>query len=1749
MTGTPVVVKLLRNEHPTPLQLARLRHEHEVLAGIDDPHIVKSRGLLQHGHGLALVLEDVGENSLDHVIASGTADLGRRLELAVSLARTVAAVHRHRVIHKDIKPHHFFIRNDAPDTTALIDFGLATSLAQRVQAAAKVTELEGTLAYIAPEQTGRMNRVVDWRSDLYSLGVTLYELFTERLPFDTKDPLELVHSHIARNPTAPAKIRTGLPAPLSDIILRLLAKSAEDRYQSAVGVQRDLERCLELVRSNQQSQAFVLGADDDSGEFAIPQKLYGRERELARLGELLAHTREGEKGLVLLRGTAGVGKSALVHELRRSLVADGYFVTGKFDFLGTSVPYAPLGHAFRELVQSVLAEPPAVLEQRKRALLDAVGPNGRLLIELVPELEWVIGPQPEVAALGPGESQDRFELLFVEFLRAFASRQHPLILFLDDLQWADAGSLRLLQHALSASGLEGLLVLGAYRDNEVSPAHPLSLMLDELAKAGASIHQLQLEPLALDHVASLLCDTLHCSANAADEFATILLEKTLGNPFFVNQFLITVHRDGLLTYAPESRVWQWDLAQIRSRLATDNVVDFMMERLRELPSETQAMLHIAACIGHEFDDQTLATVSQRSRNTVMEQLWSAVQQGFLVPLDSNYRYAEETNGTSDSQGSAALNAAYRYLHDRVHQAAYTLLDEDRRAEMHVKIGRFLLARAGGKPADRELFEITDHLNRGRKLIDTPEEILALARLNLSAALKARNGSAPEVAVRYVDCALDLLGESSFESHFELAWPAHMLKAECSFLVGNLDEAMRITDVMERHAQTTLQKVDACNLHIALLTKSGRLPEACEKTAATLAIQDWALPPLGDPAALGGRIGAEFGAYQGCMGGRSVESLAELPSLESPQKLALLETLAHGVPAAFGSKPELHVLLVLKGVQVLSEGKAPLGGFFYEQYAIVHSVITGDLEAAYRYGKLGLTLAKNVENPAYAGQVYFLFGGFTSHWRDPISVGLKLLRQGLRQSLEAGDRIYACYCSSVTASYRLYSGECLADVEQSLRAGIELAERFGDVVNTAFCKCCERAIAALRGQTTQFGSLDGADFSEADFEASAPISAQPFYGTVKAMIRYLAGKYADAVQAADQWPLPPGMFFHGEHALYRTLATAELAAVAGPDGRERYLERIRKELVLIEGWAKSSPENHAHRAALVRARLAELEGDQLTAMRGYDEAIGLAEDSGCLHHEALANELAARFHIRHGRPRVARAYVADCVYAYERWGATVKVEQIRREHSDLLPTQQQTTQLDSVSVHTARLSSSTSRAPTTLGSAGHLDLATAVRATEAIATELLQARLMERLMRALVEHAGAQRGCLVMSRNDRLELEATVTIDPDVVRLDLAESIADTPEVPASLVRYVARTHESVVLDNATRDSRFGSDPYMQSNRPKSALCIAMMQRGKLTGVLYLENTVTTSAFNPNRTALLEFLATQAAVAFENARLYGDLAATTEALRRTNESLEVQVADRTAELRRTLAELWSEMDLARKIQTVLLPKSTHLPGYDIAAVMHPADSVGGDYYDVIQTDRSGWILIGDVSGHGVSAGLVMMMVQVAVRTVILTARAEQQPLSPAMVLAHVNRAVRQNLALMGQDQYMTITALEFDGNRVTYAGLHQDILVHRAATDSMERLESKGIWLGFEDEISGLLENETVTLEPGDSILLYTDGVTESVVDGRMLETPGLARRFQALASQGLPPAGVVERVLAPIGTKDLRDDVTALVARYTGEMV
>ena len=1481
-TDKSVIVKVPKASYPTPRELATFRHEYLLLRSLDIPGVVKTFGIEKYGNGLALILEDLRGQSLSLFLRSERPNLQTILRIAIGIVEIIKGIHAQGVIHRDIKPHNIIVdTSQSVPQVHLIDFGAATRVSQDAQAANQSIFLDTSLAYTSPEQTGRMNRAVDHRTDLYSLGVTLYETLTGTLPFTSTDPIELVHSHLARPPVPPQQMLPAIPQVLSDLVMKLLAKAPEDRYQSAYGIKVDLEACLAQWQAKGRIDPFPLALRDHSTELRLSQKLYSRQSELSLLGTAFGRAQKGGAELVLISGPAGIGKSALGITLGKSAAQRAaLFTQGRFEQVTRAVPYSAFAQAFRDLCQQLLGEPPDQLARWKEELSAAVGKNGRLLIDLIPELELFIGSQPAPPVIGPTEAQNRFNLVFLSFLKVFTTAPHPLVLFFDDLQWADRATLSLLQVILTDLTRGHLLILGSYRDSEVGPQHPLQLLLDELRNGGATPTTLQLSPLPLEDVQTLLAEALSCPSEHVLPLARTIHEKTHGNPFFVNQFLLSLHHEGLLYFDFAQERWQWNLSEIQSRQVTDNVVEFTAAKIRLLPAVTQHALQLAAVIGNQFDLDMLSRLQANNVQDTAGALWEALREGLCVPVDVDARSSPPSDGRLPVELEHTVS--YRFLHDRVQQAAYAANPPAQLPSLHRTIAQMILERSHGHVEDASLFDLANHLRLAAAEITDAKERVQAAQIQLRAGLRAKLTTAYQAAASYLQAGVSVLGASGWEEDYALAFSLNIELAECSYLSAQFEQAERLFENLLPHCRSNLDYARITSLRSELHASKGAMVKALQcglealerfgvRFPATEQEQMAALPEA-------------LGEFKQLLGDRSISDLLNLANCEDPQQIMIQRLLLFACTPAFFISPTLMPLLVLKLASLsLRHGNSGVTAYAHATYAFIAANFFGSYAEGYEFGKLALEMNSKFNNVALTCRINGVFAGFVSIYQQPLKSGMELLRTGLKAGLETGDFTYVGYCCFHTVTQLFGAGDELSSVLQEAERLIGVAQSTGEMFALGALRVARQAIRNLSGTTQSRGTLSDNDFNEEQFVASFKqaefTTLECWYYSIKLQLAYLYGDYATAQKMASEAQARVrgalGLHFVTDLNFFTCLTLTALghqpkAGAEGPAGvLFTLLEQLKK-------WADCYPDNYRHKYILVKAELARLAGQRNEAIDLYDEAIALAQKSEFTHHAAIACELAGRYLLGLGRTRYANPYLYDAYYAYERWGANSKLAQLLESlpslQKELAPTG------ENESSHPTITTSSR------LATGGLLDLSTVLHAAQSIVSEIVLDKLLEQVLRLVAANAGAQRGFLLLAKEGALTVEASITIDPDRVEVGLGLPLEKATNLARSIVQLVAHTREAMVFGNVSADSRYANDPYVLAHKPKSLLCLALKNRGRLSGVLYLENNAAEDAFTTERIELLRLLSGQAASAVENALLYARLRDVGEELRKSNDEL-------------------------------------------------------------------------------------------------------------------------------------------------------------------------------------------------------------------------------------------------------------------------
>ena len=1487
-----VVIKVIHSEYPTLEQVSRLRREYRMTGEAQVEGVVRVFALERFKTGVAMVLEDIGGLSLAHLASAGPLETRQLLSLAVRLAGTLGRVHQRRIIHKDINPSNI-VYNPSTDVMRLIDFGLATELAREMPALVGPRVLEGTLPYLSPEQTGRMNRALDYRTDLYSLGVTLYQLATGCLPFTATDPMALVHAHIAQVPVAPHELVASVPRAVSAIILRLLAKRAEDRYQSAFALQADLEHCAALLESGGQGTPFEVGRGDASDVLRLPQKLYGREREVEALLGAFGRVAEGGRELMLVAGYSGIGKSALVNEVHKPIVARrGYFISGKFDQLNRNIPYASLIQAVQALVRQLLTESAEELARWRERILTAVGRNGQVIIDVIQEVEFVIGEQPPVPELPPTEARNRFNFTFENFFRVFASQEHPLTMFLDDLQWADLPSLLLLERLMLDAGMRYLFLVGAYRDNEVAPGHPLLVTVETLQKEGARVGTLSLSPLRREDCLQLLVDTLRCEPREAGPLAELCLHKTDGNPFFLGQFLLSLHARGEFLFDARSGRWTWDDARIARMDMTDNVVELMAGKILTLPERAQHALRVAACIGNVFELRTLAVVLEEPATEVAAALWPGLKEGLLLPVGDSYKFVDDeaagrvllSAAAAAQEASSASRApiTYRFLHDRVQQAASSLVPPERRSALHLQIGRQLLRGAGGPEREERLFSLVGHLNLGAGLLEDPVERDELAALNLAAGKKAKASAAHAAALEYFDRGLALLGEEGFTRRHELAIALHLQAAEASYLDKKFDRIDLHARAVLAHSQSVLDQVKIAEIQIEASTVQDRAPEGLHIALEILKVLGVEFPAVRTPEALA----LEIRELDAALEGRSIESLIGLPTLTDPVKVAVLRILAMVSSTSCLCDPLLFPFIAIRPVAFsVAHGNAGPSANAYSVWGTVLSGMLGRIDEGYAFGALALRTLERYDAKEHEARVQFIVSSGLTHLKQPVLQSLKAFQHIYRTSHDTGDLNYAGFALSTESIYLLLGGAALDEVEEVTASNLRAAIQLRNSPASNWLKTVRQTVLVLR-ERVEIPAGGGADEQQALLASLQQV--QDLYGVgcmflSRLMLSCLFEDVSGALENADRGrEYLASMVGHYQllcFFLYDSLAQLAHCSEASAEARQRALERVEENLQRLKPFADISWMNHGHKFSLIQAERARVLGESQTARECYYRAMAQARANGCRHEEALATERFAHFAREQGERELADLFLVKARYLYETWGARAKVRQMERKHRWLAS-----------AAATARTPTSSERPLSTteeqaLGSS--LDLLSVLKASQAISGEVLLPELLKKLMHVMVENAGARRGLLMLEGEVPLGVEAERTLEHVDIRL------SDTPveqreDLCLPIVRYVQRTHQTVVLDDAARAGPFMTEPYVVQRQAKSVLCQPILQQKKLMGVLYLENELATGAFTPERCQVLELLCAQAAISLENANVYT--------------TLDVRVRERTRELASALDEL-------------------------------------------------------------------------------------------------------------------------------------------------------------------------------------------------------------------------------------------------------
>ena len=1478
----PVVLKILNSEYPSPEELARFRQEYEITKNLKLDEVIQVYALENYKQSLAIVMEDFGGISLAEILRSQKLSVSEFLDLALKICRIIGKVHQQHVMHKDLNPSNILLQHEQDQyLVKIIDFGIAAKFSYE-ESELPAKSLEGTLAYIAPEQTGRMNRSIDYRSDFYSLGVTFYEMLIGFLPFQSSDTIELVHCHLAKAPRPPHEVNQQIPKPVSDIIMKLMAKTAEERYQSISGLMSDLNKCHEQLSYTGQIQYVAIGQDDVAESFHIPRKLYGREQSLQDLLEEFSEIKQGTRRCVLVTGYSGIGKSELVQALQTPVSEQqGYFISGRFERFKKHVQYSAILQALQDLFQQILAEDDARLQRWKEKLAAVLGENAQILIDLAPELEIILGSQHKAPSLSSTEARKRVQRILLDVLPLFGNAERPLLLFLDNLHWSDSLSAGLLQQLLSRPEMQHFMMIGAYRDHEVEADHPLATLLAGLRREELPLREIELAPLSLADLSRLLADTLNDSKETLFPLAKLVLEKTGGNPLAVREFLKLIHTERLLTFDLQSGHWQWSLDQIQGMSMTENVVEFMAAKIQKLPLSTQRFLQCAACIGNRCDLHMIAAVMECAEAEAVSELDRVIHEGFLLPADESYQYMKFFNPAELKE--FAPHVVYNFAHNRFQEDALALLPQEELGRFHLQIGRHLLdCDLHQSSGENAIADIAAHLNLGAEFIDAEEEKVQLLQFNLTVGQHAKAEGDYHAARHYLLQGMRLLNAEDWDAHSTLTFSMYRERAEIEYLSGDFGESERLIFESISHSRSSRDKTELFQLLIMQYTLRGQYREALDAGRAALKLLNVELPGPKQQAAWNQELNALMEELQG----RDAASLHELPKISDSRKQQAMQIVLRLLPAASQCAPQLYHLLRIDLMKdSLAHGLCPDTPVIFAHFGSLLASSRGNYVKGYAFGSSGLELGEQFQDPAQTSRVSLILASELCAWVQPLQQAHRFEHDAYHKAVESREFLCAGQALMHRVLNLFYEGANLEQLMDDLPEFLDFSLQRHNLPARDFMLGCGLVFSNLRGLSPKIASFDTAELREEQFfeecKKRQSVMTDGIFQIMKAQALYLYNfteKALDCLRSAEaSLELMPNSICRVAHLFYDSLCVSALH----PGPQDASWERLARNLRQMQSWAEQCPENFRHLALLLQAEESRLKEEPFPAMQFYQHAIEAADSQESAYHSALAHELAARFYLDQHFLDFAEFHLKKAHHKYSLWGSPRKASELAEHFPRFLrnvsPEEREKFPVPVLASSTSLIFSQGEAALSLL------DLNTVMKASQAISGEIVLENLLRQMMKIVIENAGAQKGWLVLKKNDDwvVEAEGGVEREDIAVLQSIPVNTVGTMQaspVPATIIHYVIRSGEALVLHDAAREGKFTYDPHIVKHQVKSLLCLPLIKGAKMSGIIYLENNLTQGVFSQDRLHMLKILSSQMVVSLENARLYKEL----------NESLEHQV---------------------------------------------------------------------------------------------------------------------------------------------------------------------------------------------------------------------------------------------------------------------
>ncbi|MBF0237744.1 MAG: AAA family ATPase [SAR324 cluster bacterium] len=1741
--GQRAILKTLQGEYPSQKLVRQLKREYQLLQNMRHPGVIQSLDFKYFHNIPVMLLEDIGGQSLSKFIKDFQGDLTSFLNIAVQLTDALAAIHHQRIIHKDLNPSNI-IYSPEQKRTQIIDLSIAVPLYEKTENQTPALDtIEGTLHYVSPEQTGRINCEMDWRTDFYSLGVTFYELLTGRRPFLSEDPMELVYYHIAQPPTPPHQLNAHIPRILSDLILKLMSKDPEDRYQSAFGLKHDLMRCQTEWNEKSRISPFPLEDIKRSSVFKIPHRFYGRENEVEHVRDCFRRVCEGNIELIVIQGKPGLGKSALVRELHGSVVSRrGFYISGKFDVFNRNMPYTSIIQALNELILQLLSMSEAQILFWKQKLIKTMTPNLQVVIDVIPELETIVGKQPSVPELSPKETQNRFRMVFQAMIRLFAQAEHPLVLFLDDFQWADTASRDLLNALLDQQGWHHLLIILAVRDENSEDMEWIAPYLEVLKQGHVHLTKIDLHPWNPSQIVSLLTDMFHCAANQCRSLAEVIHAKTQGNPFFVQFFLKTLYSEKLIEFDEQKGAWKWEPELISQKDVTENVFGLIEERLQGLTFKSRQLLNYAACLGQVAEITMISKLTSISASEVVHHLWPAVEKGLLT---ANF-YWEELEISPEMLEERTTDSVphFSFAHDRIRQTVYDYISQEERIQAHHLIGKLLYEHVPEEKKQEQLFHIVNHFNSG-KPVHSEEDRLFLVELNKKAALKAHRESAFEVAFQYLTRAIRVLGKNCWDPYPQISREIYLLMIESSYLNGHYQKMEKYAQQFFEHVPDVIERARVYEIRIQAHMARNELNQAVD--LALTALETLGVKLSRKPGKIDLLLLLQKTRFN--LWGKTVDKLNSLRPMQDKHQIAIMRILSRVKTVSFFVAPELYPVIIFHGVNLsLKYGNTPFSADAYVSYGMILCSVLNKVDEGFQFGLQAIELVEHFRLDALKCRITFLFSNFIEHWKNPVRSTLPTLKEAMRMGVATGDLEYASLAAFVYSYHSFAAGIQLDEIEKEMFSFSTRIQRFRQetalhliqilhqtVLN--FSNVSVTAPCLLKGGSYDENKMRGIHQQAGDKPA---LFALHF---LKGFLCYFFENYdlgQTHMQLAERYiDGARSTFSMGLFTILNTLCQLATFSQADRSTQIKTLKQTESALETLGRLSQHSPENYLTGYYLVSAENARVRGHRGMAMDFYDQAIDYARNQQFLYFEALANELAGKFYFLRGREQLAKVYLRQAHFIYNKWGALNKVRAMETQYPAFFYAGTNLKQADT-DKQDSFIPETTSVLP------GNLDFMTVMKASQAISSEIILDRLLKKMMQIVMENAGAQKGALLLRKKNDWFIQAEGSVggqEVQVMRTQITTQIDSLPILPLSLIYLVIRTQNPVILANAMSDEYFHSDPYFLARNSRSVLCFPILHKTEMTGILYLENNLMESVFTSARLEILKLLSAQMAISIENAQLYEDMAKT--------------------------ERLSLEMETARAVQELLIPKKDpFLDKVQIASYYQSASETGGDWYNYQyheEIERLD-ILIGDVTGHGIPAALITAMVNSLFMAIEQNYAKILDEGSIQFQFRHPSyfMEVLNNVLYFSTSGNYTMTflysVLDLRNHNLIYTSAgHTPIYVYRPSGFEIVTAHKKTVHrpimdLSMRSSILGskpdnTFKIQTLELQKDDVIIWYTDGLIENYnLAGESFGATRLKKILKDVADKSALSIRnrIIEDAYKHYDNHPQEDDITLIVAKITG---